>query len=82
MFCEFGGMQISSASLLAAQQARTQQAAAQPRAAASQTAMPEDSFEPLLFSAKPDAVPAKPAVPNAAPQATYMRPGSQIDIKV
>ena len=76
-------MQISSASLLAAQQARTQ-TQVQPRPAHTQPAGSE-AFEPLLFASKPAAQAAKPAVAQAQPQANpapFARPGSQLDIKI
>lgn len=76
-------MQISSASLLAAQQARTQ-TPVQPRAA---QAKPSDSseFEPLVFAAKAETPAAK--LSAVAPQQTaspapFARPGSQLDIKI
>ncbi len=71
-------MQISSASLLAAQQARSQTSA---RPAQAKSA---DEFEPLLFAAKTDT--PKPAAATAQPSASsvtpFTRPGSQIDIKI
>ncbi len=74
-------MQISTASLLAAQQARSQ-APVQPRAVQAKP----DGFEELLFAkapaspgAPPDAAVA-PSKPKAA--APFARPGSQIDIKI
>lgn len=80
-------MQISSASLLAAQQARTP-TPVQPRAAQTQQAGAADEFEPLLFAAKPgtsSTQTAKPAAPQAQQQANpapFARPGSQLDIKI
>lgn len=76
-------MQISSASLLAAQQARTQ-APVQPRAA---QAKPSDSneFEPLVFAAKAEAPAAKVTAAISQPSANpapFARPGSQLDIKI
>ena len=70
-------MQINSASLLAAQQARAQAAA--PRAPATPS---EDPFEPLFVKAEP-----KPSAPTTAsaqanPATLLARPGSQIDIRV
>lgn len=68
-------MQISSASLLAAQQARTsttpQRAQAKPQA--------DDLFEPLFGKAEsnPSAATAQAAVPMP-----FTRPGSQIDIRI
>ncbi len=79
-------MQISTASLLAAQQARVQSQPQVQRATAPkppQTAVFEPaSFEPMAFAAKPDAKPAAPpsAQPNA--QAPFVRPGSQVDIRI
>ena len=73
-------MQISSASLIAAQQARTQP---QPRAAQAKPAA-ADEFEPLVFAAKTETSAPKSAAP-AQPQANpapFARPGSQIDIKI
>lgn len=75
-------MQISSASLLAAQQARSQ-TPAQPRAAQAKPAA-TDGFEPLVFAAKTDTPPSKfvaTAQPSANP-APFARPGSQLDIKI
>jgi hypothetical protein len=76
-------MQISSASLLAAQQARTQ-TPVQPRAA---QAKPSESseFEPLVFAAKAQtpAVNLGAAAPQqAANPMPFARPGSQLDIKI
>ena len=76
-------MQISSASLLAAQQARTQ-TPAQPRPT---QAKPSDGteFEPLVFAAKTQAsatnVSAAISQPSSNP-APFARPGSQLDIKI
>jgi hypothetical protein len=75
-------MQISSASLLAAQQARTQ-TPVPPRAAQAKP-VGADEFEPLLFAAKPDVSAAKTTAagqPQANP-APFTRPGSQLDIKI
>jgi hypothetical protein len=82
MICEGGSMQISSASLLTAQQARTQ-TPVQPRAAQSQPAG-ADEFEPLLFAAKPgtSAPKATATVQPQARPAPFARPGSQLDIKI
>ena len=68
-------MQISSASLLAAQQARTP--AAPQRAPASPQA--DDLFEPLFGKTEAKA-PA--ATAQAAPPAPFARPGSKIDIRI
>jgi hypothetical protein len=76
-------MQISSASLLAAQQARTQ-TPVQPRAAQVQPSAGSE-FEPLLFAAKTEAATApstKAATSAQANPAPFARPGSQIDIKI
>jgi hypothetical protein len=76
-------MQISSASLLAAQQARTQPPA-QPRASAAKPSESE-GFEPLLFAAKPDVNASKPnsaSLQSQATPASFTRPGAQIDLKV
>ena len=75
-------MQISSASLLAAQQARTQTPV--PRAT---QAKPSDGteFEPLVFAAKAQtpAANVRAAAPQpAANPAPFARPGSQLDIKI
>ena len=73
-------MQISSASLLAAQQARIQ-TPPQSRAAQATSA---SEFEPLVFVAK-TAASAPKLAPGAQPPASpvpFARPGSQIDIKV
>jgi hypothetical protein len=74
-------MQISSASLLAAQQARIP---VQPRAPQAQPSAGNE-FEPLMFAAKTEA-PAAPPIKVAAPAqpnpAPFARPGSQIDIKI
>lgn len=71
-------MQINSASLLAAQQARSQTA---PQSAAAKP-LGEDLFEPLLFG-KPDAKPAPAAAPtHGSAPVKFARPGSQIDIRV
>ena len=71
-------MQINSASLLAAQQARPQATPqrAQPKPSA------DDLFEPLFGKAEETttAAPSSPAL-SAAPT-SYMRPGSQIDIRI
>lgn len=78
-------MQISSANLLA-----TQAQTVRPRNAAGA------AFEPIAFkSAPPAAAPAKPADPKAAdispgasllaasgPAAGYVRPGTNLDIKI
>ncbi len=61
-------MQINSASLLAAQQART---TAQPQ-------KPAQSFQPMEFAKTTE---GKPAMPANTP-AVFVRPGSQIDIRV
>ena len=68
-------MQINSASLLAAQQARPQ---ASPHRAQSKPSA-DDLFEPLFGKAEETkaAAPAQSASP-----APYARPGSQIDIRI
>lgn len=71
-------MQINSASLLAAQQARPQ--------ATPQRAQPkpsgDDLFEPLFGKAeKAKAAAPSTSAQSAAPTA-YARPGSQIDIRI
>jgi len=71
-------MQISSASLLAAQQARPQ--------AAPQRAQPkpsgDDLFEPLFGKAEePKTAASTPSTQSTAPT-PYARPGSQIDIRI
>jgi hypothetical protein len=68
-------MQIHSASLLAAQQARSP-AAPQRTPAKAQA---EDLFEPLF--GKPETKAAAPQTQDASP-ASFARPGSQIDIRV
>jgi hypothetical protein len=76
-------MQISSASLLTAQQARTQ-TPVQPRAPQTQPAG-ADEFEPLLFATKPNVSVPKAAAATVQPQASaalFARPGSQLDIKI
>ena len=81
-------MQISTSSLLAAQQARTPAQPRAPQAAQTQDAK-EALFEPMLFGSKSEAplsvasaLTAAPATPSAATTAPFARPGSQIDIKV
>ncbi|HSC60370.1 MAG TPA: hypothetical protein VLC29_04005 [Rhizomicrobium sp.] len=68
-------MQINSASLLAAQQARPQ--------ATPQRAQPsgDDLFEPLFGKAETKAAPAAISTQTASP-APFARPGSQIDIRI
>lgn len=76
-------MQISAASLLAAQQARTQ-TPVQPRAAQAKPSEANE-FEPLVFAAKTEAPTAKPASAAITPQTNttpFARPGSQLDIKI
>jgi hypothetical protein len=73
-------MQINSASLLAAQQARTQTAMPQQRTAAAKT-QADELFEPLFGKSEVKAASSSPSTPNAAP-AKFTRPGSQIDIRV
>jgi hypothetical protein len=75
MICEADPMQISSASLLAAQQARTQTPVQPSKPAAA------DEFEPLLFAAKTEA-PKTAAATAQPPAAPFTRPGSQLDIKI
>jgi hypothetical protein len=70
-------MQITSASLLAAQQARPQ--AAPQRMVAKPQA--DDLFEPLFGKSEVKAAPATPSTQNDAPT-QFARPGSQIDIRV
>jgi hypothetical protein len=84
MICEgLPAMQISTASLLTAQQARVP---SQPQAA--RTAAPKSaetaafqpaSFEPLSFVQAPA---ANQAAPAPQPQPAFVRPGSQIDIRI
>jgi hypothetical protein len=87
MICEADPMQISTASLLTAQQTRpttpVQPRTQQAQAAATQAAK-ESLFEPMLFGTKPEAAsPAStPATAQPAQMQAYARPGSQIDIKV
>jgi hypothetical protein len=79
MICEGDPMQISSASLLTAQQVPAQPRAVQAKAPGA------EEFEPLLFAAKADAPAVKPdaaLVPRQANPGPISRPGSQIDIKV
>lgn len=72
-------MQISSASVLAAQQARAQ--AAPPRAAAKSSA--DELFEPLFGKAEDKASAPQPSQEQkSSPAAVFARPGSQIDIRV
>jgi hypothetical protein len=76
-------MQISAASLLAAQQARSQ-TPVQPRAAQAKPSA-GDAFEPLVFAAKAEMPAAKPTSTAMVPQtdaAPFARPGSQLDIKI
>jgi hypothetical protein len=72
-------MQINSASLLAAQQARTQAAASQPRTAAKMQG--DDLFEPLFGSSEAKVASAS-APAQSAPPAQFARLGSQVDIRV
>jgi hypothetical protein len=72
-------MQINSASLLAAQQARTQTAVPQQRTAAK--AQADELFEPLFGKSEVKAAPSSPSTQNTAP-AQFARPGSQFDIRV
>jgi hypothetical protein len=74
-------MQISSSSLIAAQQARTQ-TPAQPRAEAKPA--PANEFEALLFASKPPSPAPSTANVMAQPRpaAPFARPGSQVDIKI
>ena len=71
-------MQINSASLLAAQQARAQ--------AAPQKAAPkpqgDDLFEPLFGKAETKAAPAVASSTQPTAPASFARPGSQIDIRI
>lgn len=72
-------MQINSASLLAAQQARPQ--------ATSQKAQPkpsgdDDLFEPLFGKAAETKAAAPATSAQSAAPAPYARPGSQIDIRI
>jgi hypothetical protein len=69
MICEGQPMQINTASLIAAQQARMP---AQPQKPA--------QFQPMEFAQKADAKLGLPAQPNA--QAAIALPGSLIDIRV
>ena len=77
-------MQMSTASLLTAQQARTQ-TPAQPRAAQAKPADP-DGFEEMLFGTKPAASAIVSNATNTPAQlkstAPFARPGSQLDIKI
>ncbi len=76
-------MQISTASLLTAQQARPQ-TPVQPRPAQAKPAG-ADEFEPLFFATKADASTPKTAAATVSPQASaapFARPGSQLDIKI
>ncbi|HEY8949844.1 MAG TPA: hypothetical protein VIM56_13235 [Rhizomicrobium sp.] len=70
-------MQINSASLLAAQQARMQ---ASPQRTAVKPAG-DDLFEPLFGKAETKAAPAAASTQAASPQ-PFARPGSQIDIRI
>jgi len=71
-------MQINTASLLAAQQARPQ--------AAPQRAQPkpsgDDLFEPLFGKAEETKTAASAASPQSAAPTPYARLGSQIDIRI
>jgi hypothetical protein len=79
MICEGRPMQISTASLLAAQQVKTQtQRPAQPAAA---SAAKSAGFEALNFAPAATAKPAAQPAQTSAP-AAFVRPGSQIDIKI
>ncbi|MBS0273589.1 MAG: hypothetical protein JSR55_04135 [Proteobacteria bacterium] len=71
-------MQISSASLLAAQQARPQSTPqrAQPKPAG------DDLFEPLFGKVEESKAPASATSTQSAAPAPYARPGSQIDIRI
>jgi hypothetical protein len=71
-------MQINSASLLAAQQARPQATPqrAQPKPSS------DDLFEPLFGKAEETKTAAASAPPQSAAPAPYARPGSQIDIRI
>jgi len=70
-------MQINSASLLAAQQARPQTAPQR----APQKVQGEDLFEPLFGTQDPKAAAATTSRQDSAP-AQFARPGSQLDIRV
>ena len=71
-------MQINSASLLAAQQARPQ--------ASPQRAQPkpsgDDLFEPLFGKAEETKAAAPSTAAQSAAPTAYARPGSQIDIRI
>jgi hypothetical protein len=71
-------MQINSANLLAAQQARPQAAPqrAQPKSSG------DDLFEPLFGKAEEAKTGAPSAPAQSASPAPYARPGSQIDIRI
>lgn len=71
-------MQINSASLLAAQQARPQAASQRPQPKPSG----DDLFEPLFGKAEETKTAASSAPAQSAASTPYARPGSQIDIRI
>lgn len=71
-------MQISSASLLAAQQTRPQ--AAPQRATAKTSA--DELFEPLFGKAEEKLGITSPTLAQNSPPNAFARPGSQVDIRI
>ncbi len=80
MLCQYGGMQISGANLLASQQLRETVPAAKAPAPGFAAALQKAAgFTPRDLTASQ---PAAPAEAKPAASAGPSRPGAQIDIKV